>query len=300
MEPPARLKAHFLKLHSNKFSGFLRILELLYPTIKCEELEGRLEFSLLINPIDKFDLRFGLFKLSTSDAIAALFETYRYAIPDLEPSFSVMKGFAPEYGVGFDWKDVSPRLKTYFLRLQDNPVFEKEIASRIRRLCEVHGINSRHLEGLDKSNCYLVGTDYYQSRKRNLKIYLRALDVNFPEILKQIEKEGIDSRYFSHFRRFIEGNARDVTFSYKYSNESRDLSGFSVFFEVEPMLNEKVNALIKTCFPERFEEFRNLVGSLETRNGVVHYSHVGITFLQGSNLETVCLYYSPPLEMLRK
>lgn len=300
MEPPARLKAHFLKLRSNRFSDFLRVLELLYPAIKCEELEGRLEFSLLINPIDKFDLRFGLFKLSTSDAIALLFETYGYAISDLEPSFSVMKGFAPEYGVGFDWNGVSPRLKIYFLRLQDNRIFEEEIASRIRRLCEVHGINSGHLEGLDKSDCYLIGTDYYPSRKRNLKIYLRTLDVNFPEILKQIKKEGFDSKHFSHFRTFIEGNARDVTFSYKYSNESCDLSGFSVFFEVEPGLNERVNALIKTCFPERFKEFRNLVGSLETRNGMVHYSHVGITFSQGSNLETICLYYSPPLEMLRK
>ncbi len=294
------LKDYFLKLHSNKFDDFTKIIALLYSPIRPEELEGKLEFSLLINPVDKFDLRFGLFKLYTPATIISLFETYGYAAPDLHQSLSVMKGFAPEYGVGFDWNAESPRLKVYFLRLPDNPEFEEEIASRISRLCEVHGINSGHLEGLDKSNCYLTGIDYYPSRKRNLKIYLRNLDVNFPEILKQIEKEGIDSEYFSHFRTVIEGNTRDVTFSYKYSNESRDLSGFSIFFEVEPMLNEKVNALIKTCLPERFEEFRNLVGSLETKNGVVHYSHVGITFLQGPNLETICLYYSPPLEMLRR
>lgn len=282
MESLKYLHEYFLRFHSVKFNDFLDIFKSLYKN--DEDLDKKLEFSLLINSVNSLDLRFGLFKLYDSKKINSLFEKQGYDAQEIK----LLDDFAPEYGLGFDWGKNDPRLKIYFLRLPDNPEFKDRLASKISQVSKAVNVRSEHMQRINKENCYLIGVDYGSAGKRAVKIYTRNIDANFSEVLEQLKKEGINSENIAQLMTvFSEKDFKDVTYSYKYSNRTKGLSGFSVFFEVEQGIDEKIAVLIKKCFPDRFNEFKNIINSLEK----FKYSHAGITFAHGE--ESICLYYSP-------
>jgi len=288
------LKEYVEKLHFHTFDYFLEILHQFYTSEELADLDGKLEFSLLLNKDAPLSFRFGLFQLHDAGAITTLFNRYGYDTSALESSISIMKGFASEYGFGLDWNEQDPRFKVYFLRLPDNPEFRKKIDRKIITLAEVNRICPDLLQPLKKDDCYLVCVDYHRSNRRNLKVYTKTLEVNHQKICSQLGERGISSKFLGHFARiFTPGLLKEVTHSYKYSSHSTTSSGLSIFFEVAPKSNKEINMLIETCLPNRFNEFRDVMSLLETKYHSVHYSHVGVTFSLHPFQENICLYYSP-------
>ena len=163
MESLYKLRPYFQRLHSNRFNHFLKIFNSLYTDTR--NLDKKLEFSLLLDPKEKFDLRFGLFQIYSLDKIISMFKTLDHDTSNLESSLLIMQGFAPEYGLSFDWNQKDSRIKTYFLRLPDNPLFEEKISRKINELAELNNITSEHLKNLPKNDCYLIGVDSCFSKK---------------------------------------------------------------------------------------------------------------------------------------
>lgn len=288
------LKAYAERLHFNNFDGFLEILNLFYTPKEIANLDGKLEFSLLLNQDTTLNFRFGFFKLYNSRVINSLFRRYGYDTSTLESSMFIMEGFAPEYGFGLDWNEQDPRFKVYFLRLPDNSKFREEIDRKITTLARANQICPELLQTLKKDDCYLVCLDYYHSNRRNLKVYTRTLEVDHQKIQSQLREKGIHSRYLDDLARiFTNGRLKEVTHSYKYSNHLSTSSGLSIFFEVEPKSNEEADMLIKTCLPNRLNEFRDLMRLLETNTHPVNHSHIGVTFSLHPFQESICLYYAP-------
>jgi hypothetical protein len=261
-----------------------------------ENLQERIEFSLLLDSDKEFDLRFGLFKIYDPETIKKLFSSFGINSPDLEKLLSLSEDFVPEYGLGFDFSATDQRVKLYFLRLPDNTTFNQKRSRIITNLAEALEINSPHLNELDKRDCYLIGVDFYTSKKRNLKIYTHTPNVNFIEVRRYLKSNGISSQHLKTFQEtFLHTDLKEVTFSHKYSNDSLNLTGFSAFFETTPEANERINELVIALLPGKSQEFSELVGTLE-KNRPVAYSHTGLTFSPKNKSERVCLYFTPNIQ----
>ena len=89
MEPLECLKDYFGRFHPFSFNEFSEIYNLLYSDY--ENLQNRIEFSLLIDKDNEIDLRFGLFKLYDTQRISSLFRKKWYEIPDLERILNLAK-----------------------------------------------------------------------------------------------------------------------------------------------------------------------------------------------------------------
>ena len=115
------------------------------------------------------------------------------------------------------------------------------------------------------------------------------------EVNKKLKKSKINSKYFLPFTDiFSEKDFHDVTYSYKYSHKNNGLSGISIFFEVKPHLNDKVNMLIKSTFPVKDGDFRRITDSLSS-SGSINYTHIGVGFLTRPQSEHLSLYFLPSL-----
>ena len=282
---------YLLNLNFGNVSEFRDIIESFYPLEKQDSLRNNLELSLLVDN-NNFNLRFGLFGLHDTEAIIRLFRRYNHDYSTAKSVNNIMEGFTPEYAIGIDWKMNEKRLKTYFLRLPDNPRFEKEIAAKIYKLAYLLGIKSSHLSNIDKTQCCLIGVDYYNSAKRNLKVYTREKTVNFAKISKRISHNGIETKCLdSIYSLFDENDFIESNQSYKYSNDCNNLSGYAVFFETSHNVGEKVNLLINACHPEKFGDFKRIIGALESNGLFVNYTNLGLTFSLKERSESICLYY---------
>jgi len=296
MGPLNRLEEYIEGFHRFSFNEFTRVYTALYPDY--EDLENRIEFSLLINPDGIFSLRFGLFKLYDTKKVASVLGDSGYKISGLGGIMSFAEEFVPEMALGFDFGEKCPRIKLYLLRLLDNPDFSRDRLRRINDFCRINDIDSSNLNEEELENCYLLGIDFHPARKSDIKIYTRDERVDFSRIRKYLEDDCINSEYLKHFvGQFSDGALRDVTISKKYSVDHCGPQGLSVFFEVADTLNQVVEGLIGICVPERLGEFIEAIRALET-DKPVKYGHIGLTF-SGKTRESLCLYFSPSLEETR-
>ena len=295
MEPAVfnYFKEYFTRLHFREQNKLLDLINSLYSVNALDDLEGKLEFSTILPTNQESDLRIGLFKLYPSNfsAIISFFRQNRYDTETIEKSLRYMEKFAPEFGLGIDFNRRTPRLKLYFLRLPDSPLFKKEGLSKVQGLSKLCGINGRNLASLSKEDCYLIGVDYHKNTTIDLKMYLRTVNMDFSKINHDLKKTiGASSYFDSIVALFSEEDFRDVTYSYKYSNRTDDLIGFSIFFEVNPDLNTKIRTWIATCLPHEADEFDDLANSLTLNRRPITYSHIGLTCMLNRHSEKISLY----------
>lgn len=297
MESLDRFKGYLKRFQLN-FNHFSEIYSSLYSDHK--DIQNRVEFSLLINPKNKLDLRFGLFRLYDPQRISSLFDKMGYKTANLEKILSSVENFVPEFAVGFDFNKKTPRNKIYFLRLPDNSKFNKNPIEKINSVFELTDISLPNFNESEIKNCYLIAVDIYRNNKQNIKIYTRDKNVDFDRINKYLKENHISSQYFKTFQKlFSEKQLKDVTISRKYSKYRNNCAGLSIFFEVKNNLNKYVKQLVKTCIPEKFTDFKETVETLET-NKPVKYSHIGVTFSEDIKEENICVYFSPVLENIKK
>ena len=290
------LENYFSKFDFKKFNS---IFNLLYSSKSHQKLSERLEFSSLFDSRKNLDLRFGLFKISKEENIKRLAKERGYDPIEIEKSLSVMRGFTPEYAIGFD-KD-SSRFKIYFLRLPDNNNFDEKIEFKIQEIAKINGIRDIHLDKLRKEDCYLLGVDYYKSAERNLKVYTHTNTINFRDALTEIDRNGFKSYSMKEFKRFFEEkDFQDTTYSYKYTNQAKDHFKFAVFFEPQQIMNDKIEEFIKNKYPNKFIHFKTMISSIEDENNRIHYNQVGLTFSSKNSVGRLCVYYSPTIGDKRK
>jgi len=298
VEPLEHFKEYVERFQQFNFNDFSKIYHSLYSDYK--NIQDRIEFSLLINPKDGFDLRFGLFKIYESQKISSLFTKMGFGNYNLENILSSVENFVPEFAVGFDFNKKIPRTKVYFLRLPDNIIFNENPTKIINFTSKLININLTNCNEQEIKDCYLMAIDFCQNDKQNIKIYTRNKNVNLDIINNYLKDNHISSQYFKKFQElFSEGQLKDVTISRKYSQIQNNPKGLSVFFEVEDNLNESIEQLVKTCIPEKFSDFKEIVETLEM-NKPVKYSHIGVTFSENTKKENICLYFSPVLENIKK
>ncbi|MFP4524502.1 MAG: hypothetical protein ACLFO2_04310, partial [Candidatus Woesearchaeota archaeon] len=60
--------------------------------------------------------------------------------------------------------------------------------------------------------------------------------------------------------------------------------------------NSIIEEMIGTCIPERINGFKEMINTLEV-DKPVRYSHVGLTFSEKYGQESLCVYYSPVIEV---
>lgn len=281
------------------FKKFNSIFNLLYSSKPHQKLSERLEFSSLFDSRKNLDLRFGLFKISKEENIKRLAKELGYSPIEIEKSLSVMKGFTPEYAIGFD-KD-SSCFKTYFLRLPDNNNFDEKIEFKIQEIARVNKIRSFHLDKLRKKDCYLLGIDYYKLDKRNLKVYIHTNVINFKDTFTEIDRNEFKLQDMEDFKRFFEEkDFQDTTYSYKYTNQLKDHFKFAVFFEPQQSINDKIEEFIKNKYPDKLVHFKTMVSSIEDENSRVHYNQIGLAFQSKNSVGALCVYYSPTIGDKRK
>lgn len=295
------LSLSFLENYFSKFNfkEFNSIFNLLYSSGPSQKLSERLEFSSLFDSRKDLDLRFGLFKISKEENIRKLAKEQGYDPIEIENSLSVMRGFTPEYAIGFD-KDNSC-FKIYFLRLPDNNDFDEKIEFKIQEIARVNWIRSLHLDKLRKEDCYLLGIDYYKSDKRNLKVYTHTKTINFRDTSTEIDRNEFKLHSIEDFKNFFEEkDFQDTTYSYKYTNQSKDHFKFAVFFEPQQIINDKIEEFIKNKYPNKFIHFKTMISSIEDENNRIHYNQIGLAFSSKNSVGRLCVYYSPIIGDKRK
>lgn len=290
------LESYFSKFNFKEFST---IFNLFYSSRPSQKLSERLEFSSLFDSGKDLNLRFGLFKISKEENIRRLAKEQGYNPIEIGKSLSVMRGFTPEYAIGFDKNN--SRFKIYFLRLPDNDNFDEKIEFKIQKIARVNDISSFHLDKLRKENCYLLGIDYYKSDKKNLKVYTHTKTVNFKDTSAEIDRNEFKLHSIEDFKRFFEEkDFQDTTYSYKYTNQSEDQFRFAVFFEPQQIMNNKIEEFIKNKYPSKFIHFKTMIGSIEDENSRIHYNQIGLTFSSKNSVGHLCVYYSPTIGDKRK
>jgi len=293
MESLSYLEDHIKWFHCIDFSEFTRTYDELYSDY--EDLQNRIEFSLLINPQDKFDLRFGLFKLHNIKKIRSFLKESDYDISNLNETLNFAEKIAPEMALGFDYNDRISRLKIYLLRLPDNLEFNAEPIKHINDFLKINRIKKIQMVEEELKNSYLLGVDFYKTNHRNVKIYSREKDVDFFRTKKYLEDSGINSRYFEYFLQLSSDEIlKDTTISKKYSKEG--FEGLSIFFEVANYSNQNIEKMIEKSIPNRFRNFKEITNLLEF-NAPIKYSHIGLTFSEKGKNESLCIYYSPVFEV---
>jgi hypothetical protein len=217
---------------------------------------------------------------------------------NLKKILSLAKDSVPEFALGFDFNNNNPRIKVYFLRLPDNPKFKENPVESVKRLSELVDIDLTSLDGKEIESCYLMAVDFYKDKAQNLKVYTKDTTVNFSRIGDYLKRNGVASQHLGHFQKlFSDGEIRDVTFSKKYSRNLSPTSGFSIFFDASAdacrkVSCEEVKQLVRTCVPERFDDFDETVKTLDAC-GRIDYSNIGLTFSEHVVRESICLYFSP-------
>jgi len=278
------------------FRDFSDIYNSLYQSY--QHMQDKVEFSLLIDKANPFDLRFGLFKINNPQKIFSLLKKTGYEHPSLERIINFAAEFTPEFAAGFDFNIKSPKAKTYFLRLPDNKEFRKNPNEKIIGLGELIDIDLKNINTVELDGCYLIAIDFHKTNKESIKIYSREEKVDFNKIRDCLKKNEINSQHLGIFQElFSEGGLKDTTISKKYSAEKQDnqknmLSGLSVFFELNDSLNLAVEKLVEMCVPEKSTEFKRTIQKLGDEHQI-RYSHIGITFSREKEPnESVLLYFS--------
>ena len=290
MESLESFKEYIGRFQQLHFSDFADIYGLLYPD--CKELQDRIEFSLLVNRTNDFDLRFGLFRLYDTRKISSLFKKMGHGGSDIERILLSTKNFVPEFAVGFDFNKENPRIKVYFLRLPDNAEFNRDPFKRINSLSDLIGIDCSSIDQREMIGCYLMAVDFYRTNRPTLKIYTREKSVDFSKTEERLRSIGIDSQHLRIFQElFPNGELKDTTISRKHPANQNGQNSISVFFEADGNINGAVDQLVKRCAPQRFVEFRDTIKTLG-RDEQVRYSHVGLTFSEEHADESICLYFT--------
>jgi len=293
MESLSCLEDYIKRLHCVDFSEFTRTYDKLYPDY--EDLQNRIEFSLLISPQNEFDLRFGLFKLHNTKTIRSFLKESECNISNLNEIFNFAEKLAPEMALGFDYNKKESRIKIYLLRLPDNVIFNITQIHSIKDFLKINRIKKIQMAEEELKNVYLLGVDFYKTDDRNVKIYSREKDVDFFRTKKYLEDSGINSKYFEYFSQlFSEEILKDTTISKKYSKEG--FEGLSIFFEVVNYSNQNIEKMIEESIPNRFRSFKEITNLLEF-NAPIKYSHIGLTFSEKGKNEFLCIYYSPVFEV---
>jgi hypothetical protein len=287
------LEDYIKRFHCIDFSEFTRIYDKLY--LDYEDLRNRIEFSLLINPQDEFDLRFGLFKLYNTKTIRSFLNESDYDISNLDETLNFAENFAPEMALGFDYNNKNSRLKIYLLRLPDNPAFNTKPIKSIEDFLKINGIKTVKIDEEELKNCYILGVDFYKTNHQCVKIYSREKDAEFLKTKKYLEDSDIHSRYFEQFLQlFSEEILKDTTISKKYSKEG--FESLSIIFEVANYPNQNIEKMIEASIPNRVRDFKEIINLLEF-DAPIKYSHIGLTFSEKSKKESLCIYYSPVFEV---
>lgn len=291
MESLKYLKDYIERFHCFNFDEFLNIYNRLYPDY--ENLKNKIEFSILINQYNRFNLRFGLFKLYDRQAVASLLKNSQYKILNLEEIISFAKEFVPEIALGFDFDRHDPRIKVYFLRLPDNPKFKNNPIDKINTGFRINNFKLAQHDDEELKKCYIMGIDFHRTCDQDIKIYMRDETVDFARTKDYLTKNGINPQYLEYFSiLFSNGILRDTTVSKKYSNNHANSTGLSIFFEVADNSNQIIEKLINNCVPERIDAFKETINVLEKVKPVA-YSHVGLTFSGNKEHESLCVYFSP-------
>ena len=297
MESLRYLEEYLERFHSFNFDKFINLYRGLYSD--DSNLEDKIEFSTLINQIDEFNLRFGMFKLYNPKTIASFLKKTDYEISNLERILSFAQEFVPEMALGFDFNKNNSRVKIYLLRLPDNPSFNSDTINKINDFLMINSINPIDLnnEEQELKKCYILGIDFYHTANPSVKIYIRDENVDISKTRNYLANKGTDSK-FLHYFSILESNGilKDTTVSNRYSNNNNKSNGVSAFFEVADNSNNIIEEMMGACFPERINGFKEMINTLEV-DKPVRYSHVGLTFSEKYGQESLCVYYSPVIEV---
>ncbi|MFW6025818.1 MAG: hypothetical protein ACOCRX_05690 [Candidatus Woesearchaeota archaeon] len=295
MESLRSLEEYFERFHSCNFEKFINLYLGLYSD--DSNLQDKIEFSTLINQMDESNLRFGMFKLYNPKTIASFLKNMDYEISNLEGILSFAQDFVPEMALGFDFNKNNSRVKIYLLRLPDNPGFNSDTINKINDFLMINSINPINFNNEELKKCYILGIDFYRTANPNVKIYIRDENVDISKTRNYLANKGINSK-FLHYFSILESNGilKDTTVSNRYSNNNNKSNGVSVFFEVADNSNSIIEEMIGTCIPERINGFKEMINTLEV-DKPVRYSHVGLTFSEKYGQESLCVYYSPVIEV---
>ena len=190
MESLRYLKEYIEGFRSLNFDEFINIYRSLYSDYR--NLQDKIEFSTLINHIDEFNLRFGLFKLYDLKTIGSFLKKTDYEISNLEEILYFTQDFVPEMALGFDFNKNNSRIKVYLLRLPDNPDFNSDTINKINKFLIINNINSIQFDNEGLKKCYILGIDFYRAGNRDVKIYMRDENVDFFRTKKYLENRGIN------------------------------------------------------------------------------------------------------------
>ncbi len=297
MQTLSFLHDYFSTLRFRGFQKFSQLFGAAYPDPTAIPLEDRLEFSLLVGDTAPFALRFGLFKIPDPETLLTIFRRADCGVKELEAVVAIMRPLTREYGLGVDWDATNPRLKAYFLRLQDLPNVSSNLRNRLPGLSRALGLERVRFVD-DAPSCYLLGLDNFSDVRRNLKIYLRSSPPDREQIAQRLAQQEIHRRGLdAFFRSFSQDDVLDVTYSYKYSTTKETLAGFSFFFQLADNRDERVLDLVRTTVPSRAAEFEAAIDALGGSCSRVLFSHVGFTYSLSPASEQIAIYFSPRLEV---
>ncbi len=295
MKALEHLEKYIERFHSFNVNEFVDLYNGLYSD--NSNLQDKIEFSTLINQIDEFNLRFGMFKLYNPKAIASFLKKTNYNISKLEEILSFAQDFVPEMALGFDFDKDNFRVKIYLLRLPDNVSFNSDTINKTNDFLMINGINQIYFNNEELKKCYIFGIDFHRIATPSVKIYIRDEKVDISKTRTYLESKGINSKYLQNFSILeSKGILKDTTVSSRYSSNSNKPNRLSVFFEVADYYNSIIEEIIRICFPERINGFKEIITELEAHKAV-KYSHVGLTFSENYGKESLCVYYSPVFEV---
>lgn len=249
-------------------------------TDKSIPSEQKLEFSLCL-PEEKNRFRFGWFKIYDPNVFYDIFDLFDYDKLRLKNAINIMKDCSKEFAFGFDSNEPNkPRLKLYFLRLQDHPIFVSSTHQKLNHL-------SRELSldyNVDIKEPYLICVDFLKD-SNNLKVYTRETKVSPQRIKSKTRIKSLDLI----FNSFSIPNLKDVSYSYRFSNKSNILELVSVFFEVEPNIHQELLSFLNKSGQDK--EYEALIRPLKKDNSL-KYSHIGVNKSTRANLEKIVVYFS--------
>lgn len=296
MQTLSFLHDYFSALRFRGFEDFNQLFGAAYPPSTAIPLEDRLEFSLLVSDTAPFDLRFGLFKIYDPDTLLTIFRQAGHNTGRLEDAFAIMAPLVQEYGLGVDWNAANPRMKAYFLRLQDAPNAASELCARLPEVSRILGTERLQFPS-DLSSCSLLCIDHFSDARKNLKVYLRSLSPDREEIAKRTSSYGLGQSGFDALvHTFAEDDLLDVTYSYKYSAATDVPVGFSSFFHLADDCEEGVLNLVRAVTPRRSREFQTVIDALRNACKGILFTHVGFTYSFSSSSEQITTYSSPVTE----
>jgi hypothetical protein len=279
-----KLEPYFKQFGDFGFYKFLDNYRLAHGETQ-NKLHENLEFSLKLEKGKSLNLRYGIFKINSSQIIYELLEKIK--LPDL----SILERYVPEFALGRDILTESEREKIYLLRLPDIREFKENPSAMSLKLAKHFGFSGKLPR--DLYNCYLIGIDFPKKGEQSFKFYTRTKDYSYKYIRKVFQDYGVNSNFLENFQKNLPTNKLiDLTISKKIKKNARVLEEISIFLELGEGMNEEVENCIKYSFPNQFEEYKNTLSKLE-ENFLIRYSQIGIVKpLNGGN-EKITVYFSP-------